>query len=77
MKVSQAIKLLSEINPDDDICISWWEKDLFNEEDGTPVSEEGWLNAVADFDNSSGYPTVNEEVWTFLYQSINSIEVGW
>jgi hypothetical protein len=63
MKVSQAIKLLSEINPDDDICISWWEKDLFNEEDGTPVSEEGWLNAVVDFDNSSGYPTVNEEVF--------------
>jgi len=70
MKVSKAIELLSEINPDEEICISWWEKDLFNELDGTPVSEEGWLNAVAEFDNAGGYPSINSEVHTYLHQAI-------
>ena len=63
MKVSQAIKLLSEINPDEEICISWWESNLFNNEDGTPISEEKWLYAVGEFDANGGYEGVNEQVW--------------
>jgi hypothetical protein len=77
MKVSKAIELLSEINPDEEIAISWWERDLFTDENDVIVPEEAWFKAVEEFDNAGGYPSVNEDVWTFLYQSINSVEVGW
>jgi hypothetical protein len=63
MKVSQAIKLLSEMNPEEEICISWWEQNLFTNEDGTPVSDDAWLYAVGEFDAEGGYEGVNEQVW--------------
>ena len=46
MKVSHAIKLLSEINPDEEIAISWWERDLFTTRDGTPVSDSAWAYEI-------------------------------
>lgn len=80
MKVSKAIELLSEINPDEEIAISWWESNLFST--GTPeeplsADSDEWLKAIQEFDAEGGYDSVNEEVWTSLYQSINSVEVGW
>lgn len=68
MKVSQAIKLLSEINPDEEIAISWWEANVFTDKDNeqlSPSSDE-WLNAVAEFDAEGGYDGVNEQVWMNL-----------
>jgi hypothetical protein len=72
MKVSQAIKLLSEINPDEEICISWWEANLFTDEHDETLSadSEGWLRAVADFTSADGYATINSQMWDFLWYSI-------
>jgi hypothetical protein len=73
MKVSQAIKLLSEINPDEEIAISWWEANVFTDKDNeqlSPSSDE-WLNAVAEFDAEGGYDGVNEQVWMNLNFAIN------
>ena len=80
MKVSKAIELLSEINPDEEIAISWWESDLFTiGEDEEPLSADSdeWLNAIQEFDANGGVDSANEEVWTSLYQSTNEVEVGW
>ena len=70
MKVSKAIELLSELNPDEEICISWWERQLFTDTEDVIVSEEKWKEAVAEFDIEGGYETINEQVWNFLYFSI-------
>ena len=73
MKVSHAIKLLSEINPDEEIAISWWEANLFtigdNDEPLSADSEE-WLRAVQVFDDNGGYDSVNQDVWTYLNYDI-------
>lgn len=73
MKVSHAIKLLSEINPDEEIAISWWESNLFtigdNDETLSADSEE-WLRAVQVFDANGGYDSVNQDVWTYLNYDI-------
>ena len=69
MKVSQAIEMLSELNADDDIALSWWGRELFTEDDDQPVSEEKWGYAVNEFDNAGGYPFVNEQVWTYLWEA--------
>ena len=71
MKVSQAIKLLSEIDPDEEICISWWERDLFTDRDGIPVSDDAWLRAVEVFDANGGYDTINQQVYDFINYDIN------
>lgn len=74
MKVSKAIKLLSEINPDEEIAISWWESNLFftGDEHETPVSadSEEWLNAVAEFDAENGYESINRQVWELIHYAI-------
>lgn len=62
MQVIQAIKLLSELNPTDEIAISWWERSFFLNKDGQIVSEEAWLEAVDDYDANGGYDSINENV---------------
>jgi hypothetical protein len=73
MKVSQAIKLLSEINPDEEIAISWWESNLFTDIDNNQLlaDSELWLKAVAVFDANGGYDSVNQQVWDYLNYDIN------
>lgn len=75
MKVSHAIKLLSEINPDEEIAISWWEANLFTIGDGVNdkpllADSEEWLRAVEVFDANGGYDSVNQDVWTYLNYDI-------
>lgn len=73
MQVKQAIKLLSEMDPDEEICISWWEHNLFtmsDDETVVPATSTEWLNAVADFDANGGYDDVNQQVWMNLYYEI-------
>jgi hypothetical protein len=72
MKVSQAIKLLSEIDPDEEIAISWWESNLFTDEDNNKLLADSklWLSAVAVFDANGGYDSVNQLVWDYLNYDI-------
>ena len=72
MKVKQAIKLLSEIDPDEEIAISWWESNLFTDKDNNQLLEDSelWLKAVAVFDANGGYDSVNQLVWDYLNYDI-------
>lgn len=73
MKVSHAIKLLSEINPDEEIAISWWESNLFtigDNDEPLPADSEEWLKAVQVFDANGGYDSVNQMVWECLNYDI-------
>lgn len=76
MKVSQAIEMLQAYNQDEEICISWWCKDLFNDGDLSPISDEAWDNAVEEFDNEEGYQHINSTVWELLHDAILGIESG-
>jgi hypothetical protein len=73
MKVSKVIELLSEINPDEEIAISWWEANLFTDKDNNQLlaDSELWLKAVAVFDANGGYDTINQQVWEFINYDIN------
>ena len=74
MKVSKAIELLQELNPNEEIAISWWEANLFATGDSLdePLSADSqeWLDAVAEFDAEGGYDGVNEQVWINLNYAI-------
>jgi hypothetical protein len=68
MKVSKVIDTLNHFyKPDDEICISWWGKELFRDaETNEPCSDEQWLKAVEDFDAQEGYEHINIKVWDIL-----------
>lgn len=73
MKVSKAIEMLSELNTDDDIALSWWGRELFTEDNDQPVSVKKWAYAVDEFDNVGGYDAVNEQVWNYLWMATQDI----
>ena len=75
MKVSRAITLLSKLNPDDEICISWWERGLFLDTEDQVISEDLWLYAVDEFDNNEGYELANETTWGYLNQAIEEAQL--
>jgi hypothetical protein len=62
MKVGQAIKYLSEYNPDDEIIIEWWSRD-FTEIDDKEIPVDIW-NWVAD-----GYE-FNEYTYSNMFNEI-------
>lgn len=80
MKVKEAIEALSKnYSPDDDICISWWDIDLFKGslEDAEMDEKEivkRWGKAVDDFDKEFGYDFINSQVYDILYGVINEVE---
>ena len=70
MKVSKAIEMLSELNADDDIALSWWGRELFTDDNDQPISAKKWGYAVDEFDKAGGYDSVNQDVWNLLWDSI-------
>jgi hypothetical protein len=54
--VKEAIKMLSEyLDQDEEICIAWWSKELFenqtNSDQDSKVTEEAWNKVVLEFDD--------------------------
>ena len=62
MKVSKAIEMLSDYNPDDEIIIEWWGRD-FTEIDDKEIPVDIW-NFVAD-----GYE-FNEYTYSNMFNEI-------
>lgn len=70
MKVREAILMLQDLNPNDEICISWWTKDLF-ESPTDPLKTEDWECAVDEFDSEQGYDHVNSTVYELIDGAIS------
>jgi hypothetical protein len=71
MRVSEAIEMLNQMyKPDDELCISWWGKELFCDADNNPCTDEQWQRAVDDFDANEGYEHINTKIWEYLNYAI-------
>lgn len=71
MKISQAIVMLKSYGSmDDEICISWWSKDLFDDDDNH-ISRQAWDDAVGVFDAEEGFDWINGQ----MYETINDLIV--
>ena len=66
MQVWEVIRMLERYPQDEEICASWWGKELFTDADNNPCSDEQWLKAVEDFDNNEGYEHINTKIWEIL-----------
>lgn len=50
MKIKELMKHLSELNPEDEICVVWWERPE-REEIGGDVSHDDWGRICQEFDD--------------------------
>lgn len=73
MKVKTAIEMLSKLNPDDQIAILWWEREIFSRvwdnavEDDIP-NKEKWEEVIAEWDRAEEHYT--DEIWDWIHEGL-------
>lgn len=76
MKVSKAIEMLSEHNPDDEIIIEWWARDLM-EIDGEQIPSDIWDWVAHGFEfNEFTYSEMFTQIEEQIYQAIEENNEG-
>jgi hypothetical protein len=73
--VKQAIRMLNDyLDQDEEICIAWWAKELFEGAYDKDIKEEVWETVVSEFDDMTVYP--QELIYDQIVQTINDNK-GW
>jgi len=70
MKVKDVIKNMQNCNPDEEIVVLWWSKDIFDDEDST-ISDDVWSNVVKEVnDNYLDYSSqvISEDILNVLVE---------
>lgn len=73
--VKEAIKMLNDyLDQDEEICIAWWDKELFESAFGKDIKEETWSKVVNEFDGMTEH--IQERIYDQIVDTINEYE-GW
>lgn len=73
--VKEAIRMLNDcLDQDEEICIAWWAKELFEGAFDTDIKEEVWGKVVSEFDDMTIYP--QELIYNQIVQTIDDNK-GW
>jgi len=73
--VKEAIRMLNDyLDQDEEICIAWWAKELFEGAYDKDIKEEAWETVVSEFDDMTVYP--QELIYNQIVQTINDSK-GW
>lgn len=80
MKVKDIITNLTErYSPDDELVITWWDRDLFTlptDTDDRPVTADEWSDAVATFDNAGWGDYIDMVLFDTVYELVrDAVEV--
>ena len=70
MKVKDVIKNMQNYNPEDEVIILWWTKDIFDDEDNT-ISDDVWSNVVKEVDDNHldfSSQVISEEILDVLVE---------
>ena len=62
------------LDQDEEICIAWWAKELFEGAYDKDIKEEAWETVVSEFDDMTAYP--QELIYNQIVQTINDSK-GW
>jgi hypothetical protein len=71
MKVKDVIKNMQSYNPEDEVIILWWTKDIFDDEDNT-ISDDVWSNVVKEVDDNHldfSSQVISEEILDVLREN--------
>jgi hypothetical protein len=77
--VKEAIKMLKEYSDqDEEICIAWWSKELFesqtNSDQDNKVTEEAWNQVVLEFDDMTEH--YQGLIYDIIVETISEYD-GW
>ena len=62
------------LDQDEEICIAWWAKELFEGAYNKDIKEEAWETVISEFDDMTVYP--QELIYNQIVQTINDSK-GW
>jgi hypothetical protein len=72
--VKEAIKMLNDyLDQDEEICIAWWAKELFEDMDAK-VTNESWEKVVMEFDDMTEY--YQGLIYNMIVETITEYD-GW
>jgi hypothetical protein len=75
MKVKDVIKNMQNYNPEDEVVILWWTKDIFDEEDN-PITDEVWVKVVKTLDDTSNLDFANQVISDEILEVLRENEVN-
>ena len=74
MKVKDAIKKMQSHNPEDEIVILYWTKDIFDDEDN-PITDEVWFKVVKTLDETTNLDFANQVISEEILEVLRENEV--
>jgi hypothetical protein len=74
MKVKDVIKNMQSHNPEDEIVILYWTKDIFDDEDN-PITDEVWSKVVKTLDDTSNLDFANQVISDEILEVLRENEV--
>jgi hypothetical protein len=73
--VKEAIKMLKDYSDqDEEICIAWWSKELFEHDEDNKIKEEAWNKVVLEFDDMTEH--YQGLIYDIIVETITEYE-GW
>jgi hypothetical protein len=74
MKVKDAIKNMQSHNPEDEIVILYWTKDIFDDEDN-PITDEVWSKVVKTLTDTNNLDFANQVISDEILDVLRDNEV--
>ena len=74
MKVKDVIKNMQNYNPEDEIVILHWTKDIFDDEDN-PLTDEVWSKVVKTLDETTNLDFANQVISEEILEVLRENEV--
>jgi hypothetical protein len=75
MKVKDVIKNMQNYNPEDEVVILYWTKDIFDDEDN-PITDEVWSKVITIIDNSTHLDFGSESIYNTILEELRDNEVN-
>jgi hypothetical protein len=74
MKVKDVIESMQNYNPEDEIVILWWTKDIFDDETLT-ITDDVWSKVVKVLDDENNLDFANSVISDEIYCALRDNEV--
>jgi hypothetical protein len=75
VKVKDVIKNMQNYNPEDEVVILWWTKDIFDDETLT-ITNDVWSKVVKILDDESNLDFANSVISDEIYCALRDNEVN-
>ena len=75
MKVKDVIKSMQNYNLEDEIVVSWWTKDIFDDEDN-PITDQVWSKVNKTLDNGNHLDFANQVISDEILCALRDNEVN-